>query len=49
MTNAERIRAMDDKELADWITGLFLLEKPTGLFSEVSDQWLEWLRKEAEK
>lgn len=53
LTNTDRIRAKSDEELADWITGLLLLEKSTGLFStglfkDISNEWLEWLRKEAE-
>lgn len=52
-TNADRIRAMSDEELAEWIyqetTNAFNLlllgnSKPTKSFFT----WLDWLRKEVE-
>jgi len=40
ITNADRIRAMSDEELAEWLEDRFPLPS-NGL-------WLDWLKKEAE-
>lgn len=45
VTNADRIRAMTDEELADWIRHI---ECRTNFYGkEGFDYWLEWLRQEA--
>lgn len=47
ITNADRIRAMADEELAEWIAGYAL--GLTGASLEMSTHaWLEWLKQEAE-
>ena len=42
MTNADRIRAMTDEELAEWLSASPRLH----LFSAAG--WLEWLKEEIE-
>ena len=41
LTNADRIRAMSDEELAEWFDG----ELP----SKPKEWWLDWLKKEVEE
>lgn len=59
MTNADRIRSMSDEELADYIFGVSVHEKPCVLcsddcdFCELTDEecknrTLEWLQSEVE-
>ena len=59
-TNAERIRSMSDEELADYIFGVSVHEKPCVLcsddcdFCELTDEecknrTLKWLQSEAEE
>ena len=47
MTNADRIRAMTDKDLAEWI-----VHKTEGngfdRYGEVVNAWLNWLKQEVE-
>lgn len=43
-TNADRIRAMSDEELAEFIRGL-IIDRNIGIPSET---WLDWLRQEAD-
>ena len=40
-TNADRIRAMTDEELAKWMVII------NSSFPQSAQQWLDWLRKEA--
>ena len=55
-TNADKIRAMTDKKLAEWISDEKITGCPEGLFySEIAcegmacfDCWLDWLKMEAE-
>lgn len=48
-TKADRIRAMTDEELADWISN-FVYEIGSGevAYSDDTDQWLFWLQQPAE-
>lgn len=39
MTNADRIRAMTDEELAEWIISIT---------EDLTPNWLDWLKEEAE-
>lgn len=43
-TNADRLRAMSDEELAEWISGQ-IIDRNIGIPSET---WLDWLRQEAQ-
>ena len=43
ITNADRIRAMTDEELAEWASAITLDE-----FGDKKD-WLDWLREEAKE
>ena len=43
MTNADRIRAMSDEELADWLE-----EVQCGMIEHWSRWWLQWLKQPAE-
>lgn len=45
-TNADRIRAMTDEELAEWIAGV--LNLTGGSLAMATEAWLDWL-KEGEK
>ena len=51
--NADRIRAMTDEELAEWIAGRYpdcppgTSPAPLGCDDVCSECWLEWLRQEA--
>ena len=50
MTNADRFRAMTDEELAQWLTNIELAvldKKPVISRSEMFEDWLEWLKREA--
>lgn len=60
MTNADRIRSMNDEELADYIFGVSVHEKPCVLCSddcdfckltdeECKNKTLEWLQSEVEE
>lgn len=42
-TNADRIRAMTDEELAEWIRDQ-IIDRNIGIPSET---WLDWMREEA--
>lgn len=47
-TNADRIRAMSDEELAEWLIRI----KPfvvNILYQYTKDKWLDWLKQEAEE
>ena len=44
VTNADRIRSMSDKELAEWICSL-IIDRYIGVPVEA---WLNWLQQEAE-
>ena len=46
-TNADRIRAMTDKELAEWIEEISLHTEWT--FYLQGGTWLDWLKKETEE
>ena len=49
-TNADRIRAMNNDELAEWLVVVetAILEKQPKLdHSALKDDWLEWLKQEA--
>ena len=43
ITNADRIRAMTDEELADWLFGAWHQSWYT------RQEWLDWLKQEAEE
>lgn len=47
-TNADRLRAMTDKELAIWIAG-GVLNLTGGSLKMSAEAWLDWLRQEAEQ
>lgn len=56
MTNADRIRAMSDEALANFLCGLFECgdcpyedQCKTEILREWADGWLNWLRQPAEK
>ena len=44
-TNADKIRALTDAELAVWISALYTTQYHTGAEPHI---WLEWLRREVE-
>ena len=49
MTNAERIRAMTDKQLAEWLTFIenrILGMQPMLERAALKADWLEWLKEE---
>lgn len=46
-TNADRIRAMSDEELAEWMNDGWL-DVAISKSMVSTEQWLDWLRKEAE-
>ena len=46
-TNADRIRAMSDEELAEFIAGMSGLIQCRQIDVAI-EKWLDWLRKEAE-
>ena len=49
MTNADRIRAMADEELAEWLTLIMWGEERTVPFINATvDKWLDWLKQVAE-
>ena len=50
VTNAYKIRAMTDEELADWISN-FVYEIDSGevAYSDDTDQWLFWLQQPAKE
>ena len=47
MTNADRIRAMTDEELAEWIAG-DALNLTGGALAMATEAWLDWLKQEAQ-
>lgn len=53
-THADRIRAMTDEELAEWIAGRYpdcppgVSPAPIGCDDVCAGCWLEWLRQEAD-
>lgn len=50
MTNADRIRAMSDEELAEYIAGI-IDDANSGsvIYSNRKEEWLEWLKQPAEE
>ncbi len=49
MTNADKIRAMSDEKLAQWLTHIemmALVKKPYITRSEMFADWLDWLKQE---
>lgn len=44
-TNADRIRAMTDEELAEWIAG-DVLNLTGGALAMATEAWLDWLKQE---
>lgn len=53
-TNADRIRAMSDEELAEWMfefdreaVAIGLMQMEQGLMTK--EEWLEWLQQPAER
>ena len=49
MTNGDRIRAMTDEKLAQWLTfveGKILAKQPALSRSELFADWLDWLKQE---
>ena len=52
MTNADKIRAMSDEKLAQWLTNIELAvldKKPVISRSEMFADWFQWLKQEVEK
>lgn len=49
-TNADRLRAMSDEELAEFLTLIMMGEERSVpfIYSTV-DRWLDWLKQEADK
>ena len=49
VTNADRIRAMNDEELAEYIVGI-IDDANSGsvIYSNRTEEWLEWLKQPAE-
>lgn len=47
MTNADRLRAMSDEELADWVWGAETAGRAYGPWGKKA--WLDWLRQEAKE
>lgn len=49
MTNAQKIRAMSDEELAEYIAGI-IDDANSGsvIYSNRKEEWLEWLKQPAE-
>ena len=45
-TNADRIRAMTDEELADWVWGAETAGRAYGLLGKKA--WLDWLKEECD-
>lgn len=45
-TNADKIRAMSDEELAEWIAGMSGLIQCRQINMAI-EKWLDWLRREA--
>ena len=45
-TNADRIRAMTDEEMAEWIAG-DVLNLSCGALTIATEAWLDWLKKVA--
>lgn len=48
MTNADRIREMSDKELAEWLTGI-TNDAQSDAKTKIDYQWLEWLQTEVKE
>ena len=46
ITNADRIRAMTDEELAEWIAGS-VLNLTGGSLEMATEAWANWLKQEA--
>ena len=49
MTNADKIRAMTDEKLAQWLTSIetrILYMKPDMNRSEMFADWFDWLKQE---
>lgn len=49
MTNADRIRAMSDEQLAERIAGLFEDQRVGIEYSDDAGCWLHWLKQPAEE
>lgn len=51
-TNADRIRAMSDEDLADWVSGItrcdYCPAKPCKSLYHCETQWLTWLQSPAD-
>ena len=47
-TKADRLRAMTDEELAEWIAG-DVLNLTGGSLKMATEAWCDWLRQEAEE
>lgn len=43
-SNADRIRAMDDEELADYLAGLGSEANNGVIYSDRPEEWMEWLQ-----
>lgn len=48
-TNADRIRAMSNEELADYLAGLGSEANNGVIYSDRPEEWLEWLTQPAEE
>ena len=52
MTNADRIRAMTDEALAEWLIVVekaILYHQPTLDLAALRKDWLDWLKQEVEE
>ena len=47
ITNADRIRAMSDEELAEWLTSI-TDDAQSDAMTKCNYQWLEWLQSEVD-
>lgn len=48
-TNADRIRAMSDEELSEYLAELGSEANNGVIYSDRSEEWLEWLKQPAEE
>lgn len=48
VTNADRIRAMSDEELAQWLAGYVLNITDGRHLNDAKAAWLDWLKQEVE-
>lgn len=49
VTNGDKIRAMSDEELSEYLSALFVDTREGVCYSTDEDRWLEWLQEPAEE